>query len=119
MILEYSLSWGRTRNKHTKVMKKIVLAVMVVCAVACANADDKKAEKIILKGKPQTVQVQQDAENAPLIVVEGKVFEGDLKEIAPETIESMTVLKNAEATETYGEAGKNGVIVITLKKEVE
>ena len=100
-------------------MKKILLAVMVVCAVGCVNADEKKAEKLVIKGEPKAVQVQQDAENAPLIVVEGKVYEGDLKEIAPETIESMTVLKNADATAAYGEAGKNGVIVITLKKEAE
>lgn len=46
-----------------------------------------------------------------------KVFEGDLDDIKPETIESMTVLKNADAVIAYGEdASKKGVIVITLKK---
>ncbi|MBQ6652575.1 MAG: TonB family protein [Prevotella sp.] len=40
-----------------------------------------------------------------------------LKSLNPEQIEAMTVLKDKEATALYGERGKNGVILVTLKKE--
>ena len=40
----------------------------------------------------------------------------DLKEIDPNTIGSMTILKDQTATEKYGENGNDGVIEITTKK---
>jgi TonB-dependent SusC/RagA subfamily outer membrane receptor len=39
------------------------------------------------------------------------------KNIDPNTIESISVLKNQPAIKKYGEKGKNGVIIINLKKE--
>ena len=41
----------------------------------------------------------------------------DLKKIDPKTIESIEVLKNETVVEKYGEAAKNGVIVIKLKSQ--
>ena len=40
-----------------------------------------------------------------------------MNSIDPETIESVNVLKDTEQTEKYGEKGKEGVIIITTKKE--
>ncbi len=39
----------------------------------------------------------------------------DLLLLNPEDIESISVLKDESATAVYGERGKNGVIIITLK----
>ena len=39
-----------------------------------------------------------------------------VRKIAPETIESLTVLKDKAAVEVYGEKGKNGVVEVKLKK---
>jgi len=39
-----------------------------------------------------------------------------LKNLDTENIESMNVLKNKNATDKYGDKGKNGVIEITTKK---
>lgn len=57
----------------------------------------------------------------PLIVVDGKkmLASFDLNSLAPEDIESLTVLKDATVTTIYGEAGKNGVIVVKTKKAQE
>lgn len=57
-------------------------------------------------------------EAQPIVYMDGKrvPFEA-LNEISPETIESIDVLKNKSATEKYGEEGKNGVILITSRKE--
>lgn len=50
--------------------------------------------------------------NAPLIVVDGKIYEGMLESIDPSTIGRVSVLKDAAATALYGARGANGVIVI-------
>ena len=53
----------------------------------------------------------------PLIVIDGVVDKNqNVNNILPETIESISVLKNESATSFYGEKGKNGVILITTKK---
>ena len=51
----------------------------------------------------------------PLIVINGEI--ADLKSIAPENVESISILKDASSTALYGDKGKNGVIIITTKKE--
>ncbi len=53
---------------------------------------------------------------APLFVVDGAPYEGDLSAINPADIASTTVLKDATATALYGARGASGVIVITTKK---
>ena len=55
--------------------------------------------------------------NKPLFIVEGiKKDETFMNTINPNDIESISVLKDANATAEYGDAGKNGVIIISLKK---
>jgi TonB-dependent SusC/RagA subfamily outer membrane receptor len=55
-------------------------------------------------------------ENAPLYIVNGEINKTNLNDINPKDIESINVLKDKAATEAYGDKGKNGVIIITLKK---
>ncbi|MBR5300123.1 MAG: TonB-dependent receptor plug domain-containing protein [Bacteroidales bacterium] len=59
------------------------------------------------------------SEAMPLIVINGKTMEKDfdLNSIDPKNIESMNVLKDKASIEKYGEAAKNGVVEINLKKE--
>ena len=57
-----------------------------------------------------------NASNAPLYVVDGAVYNGDIANINPADIESMTVLKDAASTSLYGSSAGNGVILITTKK---
>ena len=52
----------------------------------------------------------------PLIVLDNFPYEGDINNINPNDVESVTVLKDAAATSIYGARGGNGVIVITTKK---
>src|SRR5690606_23429840 len=56
-----------------------------------------------------------NAQAAPLIVVDGMPYEGDLTAINPNDVETMTVLKDASAASIYGVRSSNGVIVITTK----
>lgn len=56
------------------------------------------------------------ADNAPLYVLDGMPYDGDIASINPADIESMTVLKDAAAAALYGARGANGVILITTKR---
>jgi TonB family protein len=56
-------------------------------------------------------------EGRPLVVIDGVITKDqNVDKIDPNTIESVSVLKDEMATQKYGEKGKNGVIQITLKK---
>jgi TonB-linked SusC/RagA family outer membrane protein len=52
----------------------------------------------------------------PLIVLDNFIFEGDIKNINPNDIETITVLKDAAAASIWGARASNGVIVITTKR---
>ncbi|GAB3832880.1 hypothetical protein GCM10028895_51200 [Pontibacter rugosus] len=52
----------------------------------------------------------------PLIVVDNFPYEGDIGNLNPNDVESITVLKDAAAASIWGARAGNGVIVITTKK---
>ncbi|MEN8250374.1 MAG: TonB-dependent receptor [Bacteroidota bacterium] len=54
--------------------------------------------------------------NDPLIVVDGVALNINIKDINPNDIESMEILKDASSTAIYGSRGANGVIVINTKR---
>ncbi|NQW36687.1 MAG: TonB-dependent receptor plug domain-containing protein [Flavobacteriales bacterium] len=54
----------------------------------------------------------------PLFIIDGKEITNDkFKDIDPDTIKSINVLKGENAIKKYGEKAKNGVIEITLKSK--
>ena len=55
------------------------------------------------------------AGNDPLIIVDGAPYSGDLGNLNPNDVESMTVLKDAASNALYGARGANGVVIITTK----
>ncbi|MDG1398162.1 MAG: SusC/RagA family TonB-linked outer membrane protein [Polaribacter sp.] len=57
-----------------------------------------------------------EGNSAPLYVVDGVPFSGDINAINPNDIASTTILKDASATAIYGSRGANGVVLITTKK---
>jgi TonB-linked SusC/RagA family outer membrane protein len=52
----------------------------------------------------------------PLVIVDNFPYEGDLANINPNMVESITILKDAAAASIWGTRAGNGVIVITTKK---
>jgi TonB-linked SusC/RagA family outer membrane protein len=56
------------------------------------------------------------ANSQPLVVVDGFPYDGDLNNINPNDIQSITVLKDASAASIWGVRSGNGVIVLTTKK---
>ena len=80
------------------------------------------AEDMLIRG--QTSLRADDADgnlrerqaNAPLIVVDGMIYYGDLSDINPSDIETFDVLKDASSAAIYGSRASNGVVIITTKK---
>ena len=73
-----------------------------------------------------SVNLQEEEKTNPIVVIDGKVVAyEEMSKIAPNTIVSMSVLKDKSAKEVVEELGlnvseedvKNGVVVIRLKKE--
>ncbi len=53
--------------------------------------------------------------NDPLLVVDGVIYNGRLNDLDPNSIESLSVLKDATTLAAYGSKAANGVIMITTK----
>ncbi|MEX2569038.1 MAG: TonB-dependent receptor [Cyclobacteriaceae bacterium] len=68
----------------------------------------RDANNIYIRGVASTGSTQ------PLLIVDG--IPRDFQNLDPNTIESLTVLKDAAAVAPYGVAGANGVILVTTKR---
>ncbi|KAA0993311.1 TonB-dependent receptor [Dyadobacter aurulentus] len=56
------------------------------------------------------------ASSSPLVVVDGIITSGGLTDLDPNSIESVTVLKDASSAAIYGSRGANGVVLVTTKR---
>ena len=54
--------------------------------------------------------------NNPLYIIDGVPTTGGLSKINPNSIESITVLKDASSSAIYGSRAANGVIIVTTKR---
>lgn len=52
----------------------------------------------------------------PLVVVDNFPYDGDLRNLNPNDVQSVTILKDAAASSIWGARSGNGVIVITTKR---
>ena len=101
--------WKPGRQKGQPVAVKYTAPVMF-------RLDNDKLEKT---SSANGITVEGYAGNGkePLYIVDGKeVTPSVMSALDPNKIERVTVLKDKSATELYGEKGKNGVLLITLKQ---
>ena len=56
------------------------------------------------------------ANNDPLFVVDGVPVSGGIRDLNPQDVESIEILKDASATAIYGARGSNGVVLVTTKR---
>lgn len=83
--------------------------VMVLTSSAGA-APSNSASNILIRGRNSI-----RANNEPLIIVDGLPYSGELRDINPNDIQSIEVLKDASSAAIYGSRGSNGVILITSR----
>jgi len=67
------------------------------------------------KGTIESGLITNSKSSEPLTIIDGKISENGYKNIPPDEIKSIDILKGISAISKYGEAGKNGVIIITKK----
>ena len=78
--------------------------------ITSGSGDVSSAPQIRLRG---TSTLQND--QGPMIVIDG-VPGGDMSTVAPDDIESISVLKDASSAAIYGSRAAGGVILITTKR---
>ena len=130
-IVGRNMSEPDTSKKNVASYVKIDSVPIITTAVSSAKKDS-----VLVVGKAMffkdlgNVKKQPDdttsvklffrAENSevePLVIVDDKKAESKIiAELNPENIESFSVLKDSAAIRTYGEEGKNGVLIIRTKK---
>ncbi|MDO6428998.1 TonB-dependent receptor [Flavitalea sp. BT771] len=134
MLEQVTVSYGRQAKRD------ITGAISKVDAASVADIPATEFGQK-LQGKVPGIQIQQSSGipgnnivfrirgaaslgsgNQPLIVVDGQPLNsdvaggtGDINLIAPDQIESYSVLKDANATALYGSRASNGVILITTR----
>lgn len=56
------------------------------------------------------------ASTTPLIVLDGVIFNGSIKEINPADIETIDIMRDASSSAIFGARASNGIILITTKR---
>lgn len=92
--------------------------VIVITTKNMVSKPGSKSDTYEKSATVETIVVRSSDKNAnPLYVIDGIVQEkANLDKLDPKTIATIDVLKGEAATRLYGDKGKDGVIVITLKK---
>jgi TonB-dependent starch-binding outer membrane protein SusC len=75
------------------------------------NRSTSGATTLSIRGRSTII-----ANSTPLIVVDNFPYDGDLNNLNPNDIETITLLKDAAAASIWGARAGNGVLVITTKK---
>ena len=123
IVVAFGTSTKEAFTGSVKVLDDEKLAQSQVTNVTSALAGQVAGVQVVSSngapGSSPTIRIRGissiNAGNNPLIIVDGTPYDGDMNNIAPSDIESMTVLKDAASNALYGARGANGVIMITTK----
>lgn len=98
------LTHGTTSNPLEQIQGKVA----GVSITRPGGSDPNKSPEILIRGMGSVGNAD------PLIIVDG-VEVGSLDVVAPEDIETFSILKDGSAAAIYGSRGTNGVVLITTK----
>ena len=112
MLRKKSSRWAGARALLLLPLMGIALGAFAETAYVFPEDKGTKEKPVIrIRG------LKSSSDRQPLVLVNGR--EAVLDSIKTEQIESISVLKDSTATAVYGEKGKDGVILVTLKKDAE
>ncbi|MDY0104287.1 MAG: TonB-dependent receptor [Lentimicrobium sp.] len=97
---------GRALTNASMALQGQVAGVMVIQQSGQAGEDQAQ---IRIRGISS-----MENNNIPLVIIDG--MEGDINDVDPQDIESMTVMKDASSAAIYGNKAASGVILITTKR---
>lgn len=124
MVVAYGTAKKSSFTGAAEVIKNEQLEKMNVVSVTKALEGTSPGLQVMggtgQPGSGATVRIRGigslSSSSAPLYVLNGVVFDGDISSINPDDIESISVLKDAASAALYGARGANGVIMIQTKK---
>lgn len=105
-----SLPKGRLENVPNINVAQAIQGSVPGIMIQQSSAGAAPSEVIMIRGRNSIL-----ADNSPLIVVDGIPYGGQLRDISPNDVQSIEILKDASAAAIYGSRGSNGVILITTK----
>lgn len=108
-----SVGTERLEEKPNVSISQAIEGATAGVTVTTTNAGAEPRLDIQVRGRNSI-----SASTAPLVVVDGIPYNGNLAEINPSDIASIEILKDASATAIYGSRGSNGVLLVTSKKGI-
>ncbi|MCM5529510.1 SusC/RagA family TonB-linked outer membrane protein [Parasegetibacter sp. NRK P23] len=123
VVVGYSNTTKEAFTGSAKVVSGELLNNKAVSNISQSLAGEVAGVRVInTTGQPgasATVRIRGfgsvNGNRAPLYVIDGVPYSGNLNAINMADVESTTVLKDAAATAIYGARGANGVIIITTR----
>lgn len=110
--LKQRIFFMNTKQSSKWKWSSMLLATMILGATSFAIAYEK-----VTMYEIATPQENKDTTKQPLMLLNGKKYDGDINTIDPQTIAAVNVYKNEEAIKKYGKEGENGVVDVTLKSD--
>ncbi len=105
-----SLPKGRLENVPNINIAQAIQGSVPGIMIQQSAAGAAPSEVIMIRGRNSIL-----ADNSPLLVVDGIPYGGQIRDISPNDVQSIEILKDASAAAIYGSRGSNGVILITTK----
>jgi len=100
--------WGKQINEDNPLYKKLLKK-------GYFTVDDKSKDEV-MNMVPKDGIIKTGSSDKPIIYINGKLHtSGKIENLDPNDIESLSIVKGEKAIELYGEAGKNGVILVKTK----
>ena len=87
--------------------------IVVTLKKSNTSSNDKAVGSLSVTGVPSNTDFLVVVDGKEMYAAEAASF---ISNISPEKIDSITVLKDPIALTEYGDKGKNGVLIVTLKK---
>lgn len=108
--------WQPGKQNGLAVAVRFNLPINFVLALQEETTPDqqKPPTTLTLKGRDPERQGNETF-SPPLILLNGQEYNGSLESVQSDAIESVSVLKGAAATSSFGAKGQNGVLQIKLK----
>jgi len=107
-----SVKAERLENENpTSVTDLIIGNIPGITVAMNTSAKGGGTGDMLIRGKASL-----SANTAPLIVLDGVIFQGQIQDINPNDIERIDVLRDASSLAVYGSASAAGVVAITTKK---
>lgn len=99
----------------------LILVLLFASIKTFAQNSSQSATQKYTRDSTVAIKVQcgTSMPDLPLYIVNGKIKDAAyFTDLDPNSVESVRILKGDKAVKKYGKKGKNGVIIVAIKKDV-